>query len=609
MKSNSNVRFLRTVTSTIMLGGKRNIAWVALLAAAGALLEAAGVGSVMPFIAVATDPGIIERVETLGALERWTGLERDSFVFFLGAVFAVTTVIANVASIANTIALTRFSATIGYRLSTHLLRKLMARPYEYFLTANTAALSALVLASTRRVSDGIVSPFIIMLARSVAALAVLSILFWANPLVTLVVIGIVAPLYGVIFSVVRARLNYIGSEIVVQDQASHRALNEALAGIKDLQILGRTHDMSERFERAVQSLATVQTAGSVITQFPKYVIETAGVLTIVGVILWGLVNSNEPGVAVSLAALYAYAGYRLLPAAQAIFGSVSMIWYNADSIVAVARELNDGDVTARDPMTTSRTGPVTRFHSSVSLRDVTFTYPAADTPALRCVSLDISAGMHVGIVGPSGSGKSTILDVLVGLLVPERGGVYIDDRRLEPQQMAAWRSTIGYVPQSVFLADANVAENIAFGLPPAQIDHRRVRAAAEAAQLHEFIEQSLTDGYATVIGERGIRLSGGQRQRLGIARALYHDPQLLILDEATNALDAATESGFMSTIRSLTGSRTVVCVAHRLTTVSGCDKIFVVSEGSIAAVGTYDSLHKESSDFQTLIAAGSHKPA
>lgn len=592
-----------------MLGGKRNIVWVVMLALAGALLEAAGVGSVMPFIAVATDPGIVDRISSLRILETWTGLQRTSFVFFLGAVFAVTTVIANLASVANAIALTRFSATIAYRLSTHLLRKLMARPYDYFLTANTAALSALVLVSTRRVSDGIVSPFITMLARGIAALSVLSILFWANPLVTLVVIGILAPLYGVIFSLVRARLNHIGSEIVRQDQASHRALNEALAGIKDLQILGRTGYASERFDRAVRLLATVQTAGSVITQFPKYVIETAGVLTIVGVILWGLANTNEPGVAVSLAALYAYAGYRLLPAAQAVFGSVSTIWYNADSIVAVAQELNSGDAAETDPSTKPAPGIVGRFHSQVSLKDVTFRYPTGDKAALQAVSIDIPAGMHLGIVGPSGSGKSTILDVLVGLLVAERGGVHVDGRLLDRQDMAAWRSTVGYVPQSVFLADATVAENIAFGIPPEQIDHHRVRAAAESAQLHDFIEQSLANGYATEIGERGIRLSGGQRQRLGIARALYQDPQLLILDEATNALDATTESGFMSTIRSLAGSRTVISVAHRLSTVSACDKIYVVSEGCITAVGTYESLHRESSDFQTLIAAGSKSPA
>lgn len=596
------VHFFRQVLNTIMLGGQRSVVWVVLLSLASALLEAVGVGSIMPFIAVATDPGMINRTDSLRLFQSWVGFDRNEFVVLLGLIFGIVTVIANLANAASMVALTKFNAKIGRVLSTRLLRSAMARPYTYFLTANTAEISALVLVSSRRVSDGIVSPFLAMIAKSVSALFILGVLVWTNPFVAFWVVVMIVPIYGLTFFAVRERLNHLGAEIAEEDRGSFRYINEALSGVKDLKILGRTEHVLNRFERSVRTLATAQTYGAMLSQLPKYVIETVGVLMIVGVILWGLVDTREPSGVLALAALYAYAGYRLMPAAQAIFGSVAIIKYNAIAIDVVTSELVGFDTEPSSSIAITEHGALERLICNcVELKDVTFRYQGKELPALHAVSIEIRRGDHIAIVGPSGSGKSTLLDVLVGLLHPERGGIYIDGRLLGQPEMPIWRSRIGYVPQSVFLTDASVTENIAFGIPPELIDERRVQSAAEAAQLHGFIESSLPEGYQTQVGERGIKLSGGQRQRLGIARSLYHDPELLILDEATNALDSATESAFMSTIRVLAGSRTVISVAHRLSSVEACDKIYVMSEGRVVAAGRYDALEKTSAEFQYLL--------
>jgi ATP-binding cassette, subfamily B, bacterial PglK len=610
MSIDKPAHFFRLISHAILLGGKRDVAWVFVLAVASALVEAIGVGSVMPFIAVATNSGIIDRSAILQAFEAWVGFERNHFIVLLGVLFAIVTVIANISSIASLAALTKFSAKVGHTLSTRLLRGCLAQPYGYFLTASTADRAALILSSTRRVSEGIVSPFIALLAKSVSAICILGALSWIDPFVAFAVVMMIVPIYGLTFYSVRGRLNHLGAEIADKDRESYRLVNEALSGVKDLKILGRTDYVSSRFEDAARALASAQSSGALLGYLPKLVFETVAVLMIVGVILASLVTTREPSTAVSLAALYAYAGYRLLPAIQAIFGSVSVIKYNIDSLESVVGAIEAGDAAAVSvPDAGEAFAPGTMIHSSVELRDITFRYPEKTRPALDSVSIEIPRGTHIAVVGPSGSGKSTLLDVLVGMLSPESGGVYVDGRLMQPSGLPAFRTRIGYVPQSVFLADASVSENIAFGIPSQLIDERLVRVAAQAAQIHEFIETSMPEGYHTRVGERGVRLSGGQRQRLGIARAVYHDPELVILDEATNALDGKTEGAFMETIKALAGSRTIVSVAHRLASVRDCDRIFVLAEGRVVAAGTYESLNATSADFQALVEMGRGSPS
>lgn len=608
LKAGKPEGFFRLIVRTILLGGKGSVALVVSLAVASAIFEAIGVGSVMPFIAVATNSGAIDRSETLFALEQLSGLGRNEFIVLLGVLFATVTVLANVANAASMAALTRFGAKVGHTLSSRLLRGMLARPYGYFLTANSGELGALVLTATRRVSDGIVAPFVTLVSKCVSAACILAVLLWTDPFVALVIVVMIAPIYGLTYYVVRGRLNDLGARITREDRESHKLALEAFSGVKDLKILGRTGHVARRFEKAVRAMAQAQSSGALLSSMPKFVIETVGVLLIVGVILASLARTRDPSTAVSLAALYAYAAYRLLPAVQSIFGSLSTMRYNAESLGVVASALGASErylEAGADAAVRRSEGVLIR--SRLDLKDVSFRYPEKRRVALESVSIAIPRGAHVAIVGPSGSGKSTLLDVLVGLLTADEGGVYVDGALVGHDDLPQLRSRIGYVPQSVFLADASIAENIAFGIPPGSIDEGRVRAAAQAAQIHEFIESSLPEKYATAVGERGIRLSGGQRQRLGIARAMYHDPELLILDEATNALDFTTEGAFMDTVRALAGTRTIISVAHRLASVRDCDRIFVLAKGRVVADGTYDELESSSHDFRTMLDAGRRK--
>jgi ATP-binding cassette, subfamily B, bacterial PglK len=595
------------IAHILQLGGRRNLAAVMTLALIGAMVEAIGVGSVMPFIAVAADPNMVEKNSLLQTINNFVGLPRDQFIVFLGAVFIAATLMANILSAANTVSLAKYSGRIFHVLSSLLLRRVVARPYVYFLNVNTAEINALILTSTKRVTDGIIMPVITMASRGTSALFIYGVLVWSNPTVALYILLIIVPIYAVTYHAVRERLNDIGAEIAHQDKNCYRCVNEALSGIKDLKILGRTNYVTWRFEKATRALGAAQASGSILWQTPKYLIESVGVIAIVFAILWSLNNNGESGTAISLAALYAYAGYRLLPAAQAIFGSLSIIRHNVQSVEPVIHELRSIDAD-----TMQRKGPASDVHhmrevasptALVVLNNVSFRYPGQSEKALDSVSISIPRGSHIGIVGSSGSGKSTLLDIMVGLLHAESGQIYFDGALVDSTNNTAWTDNIGYVPQVVFLSDGTIAENIAFGVPPELIDESRILIATKVAQIHDFIVTSLPDKYATQIGERGVRLSGGQRQRLGIARAVYHDPDLLILDEATNALDTITEEGFMETVKGLHGKKTVISVAHRLSTVRGCDIIYVFSHGTCVATGTYDHLEKTSRHFQGLIMA------
>ena len=293
--------------------------------------------------------------------------------------------------------------------------------------------------------------------------------------------------------------------------------------------------------------------------------------------------------------LYAFAGYRLMPELQNLFGGVAAIRFNRAALDDLTDDLSRFASGEHTPVGV-RPLP---FTEAIRLNEVTFRYEGSDRPALDAVSLTISRNQTIGLVGVSGSGKTTLVDLLLGLYEPEAGQLLIDDTPLTIETLGAWRRQVGYVPQYIFLCDDTIANNIAFGVPPAEVDRKRVERAAQIAHLHDFI-LTLRADYDTVVGERGVRLSGGQRQRIGIARALYHDPEVLIMDEATSALDGATEGAVMEAIRELAGRKTIILIAHRLSTVEDCNCIFLLEEGSVVDHGTFDELRAQSDSFRSM---------
>jgi ABC-type multidrug transport system fused ATPase/permease subunit len=316
-----------------------------------------------------------------------------------------------------------------------------------------------------------------------------------------------------------------------------------------------------------------------------------------------LVSRGEPTTNIApLLALYAFAGYRLMPALQQLFASLTSLRFNAPSLDVLYRDLGgDGgaDFDAMERLERSLQAPRLPFARELHLRSVGFRYEGTTTPALRDIDIVISPLTSVGIVGPTGCGKTTTVDIILGLLSPTEGKVLVDGVEITSQNLAGWQKNLGYVPQHIYIADDTIARNIAFGVPDGEIEMDAVRRAARIANIADFIESELPEGYQCRVGERGLRLSGGQRQRIGIARALYRDPRVLVMDEATSALDGITEESVMEALRTLSRKKTIIVIAHRLTTVKECDVIYLLERGAILASGSYGDLVRESSWFRT----------
>jgi ABC-type multidrug transport system fused ATPase/permease subunit len=306
---------------------------------------------------------------------------------------------------------------------------------------------------------------------------------------------------------------------------------------------------------------------------------------------------------IPVATLYAVAAYRILPAFQQIMQAVSSLQVNRKSLDVIYRDLTSSDKhpdAAR--ISEIRRQPIT-CEDSVKLQDISFRYPGTESNAVERLSLTIHKNTSIGLVGTTGAGKSTVADIMLGLLIPQSGQVKIDETPITELTAPAWQVHTGYVPQQIFLTDDTIARNIAFGLKPDDIDHEALVEAARMAHILDFVTNELPGGFDTVVGERGIRLSGGQRQRIAIARALYHKPELLVFDEATNALDGATEAIIRQSVRQLAGTKTLLIIAHRLNTVRDCDVIYVLEHGKIIASGSYEELMKDSDIFRAMAQA------
>jgi ABC-type multidrug transport system fused ATPase/permease subunit len=576
------------------------LAGVLAVAIVAAFFETVGVASILPFMALVLDPSALERYPALSAIARWLGTSSSrEAVVVLGTATAVLVALGNGAAALNVFVNERFAARTAVRLATRLLAGYLAQPYAFHVARDAPSLMKMVLIDVRTSVVAVLRPFLLAVSRGLMAAGLLSLLFVQDPWVALVLAVVLGTAYSVVFRVVRVRQRRLGAEAAHQNLERQRIAQEALGGVKDLQMLGRQRHAVDRFTAATAAAATAEASNQVTAALPRYVLETIAVGGILLVTLV-LLSTSQSGAAaiVPVLALYAFACYRLLPALQQIFAAaVSIRFYQP-----VMKSLVD-DYTAVVPMSgvpvESDTGEL-QFAEAIRLEQVSFTYAGSAASSLNAIDLTIRPRESIGLVGRTGAGKTTLADLLLGLYEPTLGSITVDGVPLVGPAVRAWRRRVGYVPQHVFLANASVAENIAFALPASEIDHAAVERAARLAQAHEFIG-SLPRGYDTVVGERGVKLSGGQRQRIGVARAVYHNPDVLVFDEATSALDGMTEDALMDEIRALSGERTVILIAHRLRTVEACDRIIMLDDGRIRADGRYEELLQTSEDFRRLV--------
>ena len=557
---------------------RHRLGWLGLGLGLAALLEIVGIASVLPFLTLVGDPGAAARLPLLAGLRDALGLADDrSFLLATGLAALGAILLTSAVNAGLAFAQLLFAHLVGYDFARRLLARYVDRERLFFAHANSAELAKNVLSETDRLVVGVLTPALVIASRASSALAVVGFLVVYQPRLALILGGGFGSLYVAIYLFARARLARLGARAVAGNEGRYRVVQETFGALTELKLYGRAESFAAGFDAPARSYARALAESLLTGQLPRYVIEALAFGGVIAVVLFALTQGLDTAGMLPLLGLFAFAGYRMLPAFQNIFTSVSQLRFHLAGVRLVVDAL-EGERTPAP-----RTAERLPFAKEIRLEAVGFDYEPG-RPALQGIDLTIPAHATIGLVGRTGSGKSTLVGLILGILTPTRGRILIDGRALDADTLPAWQNRIGYVPQDVFLIDGTIAQNIALGLPPERIDPAAVERAARLAGL-QAVAAALPEGYRTGVGERGARLSGGQRQRVGIARALYHDPDVIVFDEATSALDGETEAAVMDALAALAGTRTIIMIAHRLTSLRRADMVHVVEAGGITASG------------------------
>ena len=568
-----------------------------------ALLQAFSIASVLPFLSLVANPEFIQEAPWLERIYDGLGFQSVSrFLVFVGGAVLFILTVTNILSGLATWATFRFVWNQHHRMSVQLLREYLHRPYTYFLNRNTSELAKKLLQEVQSVTEGAAMQLVTLIADVGVVIGILTLLLIVDWRLSLVIMGTLGGAYVLVFTLVRRTQARLGEARNRSNTERFRFATEALVGIKNVIVMGRQDGFLSRFEGPSHIYSRNIRAGYLIGLMPRFVMETLAFGGVLVIVLYLLAQGGDSGDLIANMGLYAFAGYKLMPALQHAFHSITRLQF----FFPVVRELHTdfGWASARMEADGSSPGsPAAAVFSddwqSLGMKDVWFTYPEANEATIRGVNLDIARNSWVAFVGTTGSGKTTIIDLLLGLLTPDRGEIALDDRPLAGPAVFLWRQRCGYVPQDVFLTDDSLAGNIAFGVPPEERDDAAIHLAAQTAHLSDVVG-SLEQGFESESGERGVRLSGGQRQRIGIARALYGAPDVLILDEATSAVDSVTDEAILNGIGALSGKKTLIMITHRISTLRNCDQILLMERGRVAARGTYDELLESEPRFRAL---------
>jgi ATP-binding cassette subfamily B protein len=582
----------------------RQFAWILGLTLLSAFGEIASLGAVIPFLAVLTAPDLLFRRPMIAHWANSFGIDRPSDLLTPFTIaFAVIALGSAAVRMLLLRASARFAFAAGADLSSEVYRRTLYQPYRVHVARNS---SEVISGITQKVSSTVLSviyPLMTLISSGVTLIATLVTLLVIDPILAVGAGFGFGISYGVITWFSRRHLHENSRLIAASYTQGIKALQEGLGGIRDVLLDGSQPVYCEIYSRADRALRRAQGNNVFIAQSPRFSMEAVGLILIAGLAF--VLSRSSRGITAALPVLGALAlgAQRLLPALQQV--------YNAWATIAGSRASFQDTIDLLDqpmpPQSTWARAAALPFNEQISFNQVFFRYRAQGPWIIDNLNLIIPKGARVGLVGATGGGKSTVLDLLMGLLQPDAGAISIDGRALDAGTVRAWQACIAHVPQNIFLADASLAENIAFGVPPEEIDLQRVRIAAERAQVAEFID-AMPEGFNSAVGERGVRLSGGQRQRIGIARALYKHASVLVLDEATSALDNTTERSVMDAIEGLSRDLTIVLIAHRLSTVRRCDTIIEIEGGRVVAQAPYDQLLERSQSFNRMASAGKLNP-
>ena len=553
------------------------------------LLQIAGVGSILPLLSAIADPEKITDQVVVKFVSGYVDFsDTNAIVIFLASMAFVLIVGSNVVTAITAWFTFRFVWAVQSRLSTELLARYLAHPYETLLGKNPAEAEKNVLEEVLIFTSGVMRPFLRLITSAVVVIFLIVFLVWYNPIMAGISVAFLGGGYVVTFVLVRRSLSNAGSRRMVSNGGRFKAANEAIGGVKELQVLGRRNEFIDRYRAPAQEYARATALQNIIAEIPRYTIEVLAFGSILIVALYVAVSSGNFRDIAPLISVYALAGYRLIPAMQRVYSDWSGIRFNRVVVEPLHLAHLAGEESVQSHIADD-SGSI-ELGQEIQISELEYHYPGSSDLVVNRIDLTIQRGHTVSFVGETGSGKTTLVELLIGILRPTAGSVCVDGNELDAQNMRRWQNSIGFVPQEIFLIDDSITSNIAFGVPQSEIDFEAVQWAAETANIDKFVTRELAEQYKTIIGARGVRLSGGQRQRIGIARALYHRPSVLFLDEATSNLDQETEKLLHETLERVSKDMTVVIVAHRLRTTRSSDVIYVLEKGRVIGSGTYEEI-------------------
>lgn len=573
---------------------KRRFVVLVVLSVFSAGLQLVGVGSVFPLMALLANPRAVETNSFLAGV--FHALELDSYETFLtlSGTFMVLAILASNALNVVTVWYTqKFITDEGVHLSDILLQKYAYKPYVFFLSNDSTSLCRDVLAEVGIFLGQFVQPLLDLVVRSVTILALGGGLVYVNPMAALGSVVIFGGGYLGVYFLCRRRLEELGQIRIDSEILKFKITYELFQGQREARLLNCRENFFDMYTKNSRSQQRANLHSALISQLPRQGIEVLGFALVFLLIMLFRSQGKDWADILPLLSLYAVGAVRMMPQFQSLFGSLAALRTSSPVVERLAPEFASQFKAVR------RQVPPLKWSDAIEFTDLSYTYPGTEPRVLDGLNCRIEKGSHIGFVGSTGAGKTTLINIILGLLSPTEGGFLVDGEPITEENILSWQSDLGFVPQDIFLCNDTIAANIAFGLEKERIDMERVREAAELASLSEHVE-SLPEGYDTIAGERGVRLSGGQRQRLGIARALYRRPSILVLDEATSALDGRTEDDVMDAIRKVGGDKTLLLIAHRLTTLKECHTIFMLERGKIVDSGTYDELIEKNQTFRSF---------
>ncbi|HSU96444.1 MAG TPA: ABC transporter ATP-binding protein [Gemmatimonadaceae bacterium] len=566
---------------------------------AGAMMEMAGIGAIPAFAALVGSP---DRVLNNGLVERYFGdlhsVPQSSLLLYAAGALLVLFIFKNTYLFLLLLAQSRFTQRFQSRLAVRVLRAYLYAPYHLHLQRNPSELLRNANSEALEIIASVVMPGMVLTMELLTVAAILTLLFLAEPAVSLFACILLGGTALVFMKTIRSRLSLYGEQIQFFRGKMVQSVHESLSSVKMTKVLGREDHFLKSFAAHTDGYSEANRFRQIATETPRLILEVTAIAGLLGVAAV-LTAAGKPPITVTVTlALLSIALVRTIPSVNRITSSVATLRYGHYALEAINKDLTELETQS---LTIHGDALPMSFRESIRFDDVSYTYPGASKASLAHISLRIGRGSSVAIIGPTGAGKTTLVDLLLGLLAPSDGCILVDEVNLT-RAIASWQRSIGYVPQDIYLTDDSIRGNIALGIPAADIDPAAIDQALSAAQLDEFV-RSLPAGLDTVVGERGVRLSGGQRQRIGIARALYHNPSVLIFDEATSSLDTATEELVIQAVDALRGSRTIIVIAHRLSTIRNCDYVFSLRDGAVSSEGPVANFVDRADPIRTFLAA------